>query len=52
MAGSEAMNFMIATNYSAAKVKLEQFKQQVVPNRQGPSLSKDGVPHQHSQIPS
>lgn len=23
MAGSEAMNFMIATNYSAAKVKLE-----------------------------
>jgi len=29
MAGSEQMNFLIATNYSAAKINLEQFKQQV-----------------------
>jgi len=27
MAGSEQMNFMIASNYSAAKMSLEQFKQ-------------------------
>ena len=30
MAGSEQINFMIASNYSAAKMSLEQFKQQVL----------------------
>ena len=29
MAGSEQMNFLVATNYSTAKINLEQYKAQV-----------------------
>ena len=29
MAGSEQMNFLIATNYSTAKINLDQYKSQV-----------------------
>ena len=29
MAGSEQMNFLVATNYSTAKINLEQYKSQV-----------------------
>ena len=32
MAGNEQMNFMIASNYSAAKVNLDQFKPAVITN--------------------
>jgi len=43
MAGSEQMNFLVSTNYSSAKVNLEQLKQQV-PNRENTyhNGTKDG----------